>query len=386
MTRTCAARGSSARPPGAQLIEQGAAARSCSSPRLAASSATRPATPPTARRRPRSTASRETLALRVGQARINVNAIGPTVFRSPLTAWMFGDEERGKRCAKAFLTRIPLGRLGEPEDFVGARSFLSRRRPRLLHRPGPLRRRRLHGRMSRSAARIAVIGAGLMGHGIAQVFAFAGTSPPLRSGRRGARDGGRDACGNLERSASDVARGASAIELRTLDSTRAVERARTSSSKRRPRGSSSSRSSSRGSPRRRAGRGARHQHLRDHDRRYRGATPGRPRPDRRHALVEPAVPGPSRRGGPGRRDTDPATIDATIALLASLGKTPVHVRRDVPGFVGNRLQHALWREAFASSTTASATPRRSTRVIKDGFGVGSRCSARWRTPTWSAST
>ena len=27
-------------------------------------------------------------------------------------------------------------------------------------------------------------------------------------------------------------------------------------------------------------------------------------------------------------------------------QAPVHVRRDVPGFVGNRLQHALWREAF----------------------------------------
>src|SRR6266542_886434 len=35
-----------------------------------------------------------------------------------------------------------------------------------------------------------------------------------------------------------------------------------------------------------------------------------------------------------------------IELLAWAGKTPVHVRKDVPGFVGNRLQHALWREAF----------------------------------------
>jgi 3-hydroxybutyryl-CoA dehydrogenase len=36
-----------------------------------------------------------------------------------------------------------------------------------------------------------------------------------------------------------------------------------------------------------------------------------------------------------------------MALLTHLGKTPVRVRRDVPGFVGNRLQHALWREAIA---------------------------------------
>jgi 3-hydroxybutyryl-CoA dehydrogenase len=36
-----------------------------------------------------------------------------------------------------------------------------------------------------------------------------------------------------------------------------------------------------------------------------------------------------------------------MTLLSSLGKTPVLVRRDVPGFIGNRLQHALWREAIA---------------------------------------
>jgi 3-hydroxybutyryl-CoA dehydrogenase len=36
-----------------------------------------------------------------------------------------------------------------------------------------------------------------------------------------------------------------------------------------------------------------------------------------------------------------------MALLSHLGKTPVRVNRDVPGFIGNRLQHALWREAIA---------------------------------------
>jgi 3-hydroxybutyryl-CoA dehydrogenase len=45
--------------------------------------------------------------------------------------------------------------------------------------------------------------------------------------------------------------------------------------------------------------------------------------------------------------TDPAVVERTMALLAAAGKTPVHVRRDVPGFIGNRLQHALWREAIA---------------------------------------
>jgi 3-hydroxybutyryl-CoA dehydrogenase len=40
-------------------------------------------------------------------------------------------------------------------------------------------------------------------------------------------------------------------------------------------------------------------------------------------------------------------VQWTMALLRSLNKSPVHVRKDKPGFIGNRLQHALWREAFA---------------------------------------
>ncbi|MFK7802600.1 MAG: 3-hydroxyacyl-CoA dehydrogenase family protein [Anaerolineae bacterium] len=42
-----------------------------------------------------------------------------------------------------------------------------------------------------------------------------------------------------------------------------------------------------------------------------------------------------------------SAVDATYDLLQSVGKHPVKVQKDVPGFVANRLQHALWREAFA---------------------------------------
>src|SRR5256714_11425531 len=49
-----------------------------------------------------------------GEAGINVNALGPTVFRSPLTRWMFEDSERSREGRKGFLTREPKGRLGEP--------------------------------------------------------------------------------------------------------------------------------------------------------------------------------------------------------------------------------------------------------------------------------
>lgn len=65
-----------------------------------------------------------TLACEWGRHGINVNAIGPTVFRSDLTAWMYADSEPGKGVREGMLTRIPLGRLGEPEDFVGTLLYL----------------------------------------------------------------------------------------------------------------------------------------------------------------------------------------------------------------------------------------------------------------------
>lgn len=58
---------------------------------------------------------------------ITVNAIAPTVFRSPLTAWMFEDTERARGVRAGFLARVPLGRLGEPEDLAGPLLFLCSR-------------------------------------------------------------------------------------------------------------------------------------------------------------------------------------------------------------------------------------------------------------------
>lgn len=59
-----------------------------------------------------------------GKYRINVNAIAPTVFRSPLTAWMFGEDERARATRANFLQRLPLGRLGEPADLAGSLLYL----------------------------------------------------------------------------------------------------------------------------------------------------------------------------------------------------------------------------------------------------------------------
>ena len=65
------------------------------------------------------------LGCELGPTGITVNALGPTVFRSPLTEWMFAADERGKTASTGFLTRVPKGRLGEPEDLAGPLLFLA---------------------------------------------------------------------------------------------------------------------------------------------------------------------------------------------------------------------------------------------------------------------
>jgi NAD(P)-dependent dehydrogenase (short-subunit alcohol dehydrogenase family) len=60
-----------------------------------------------------------------GETGITVNALGPTVFRSPLTAWMYEDTDRAREVRKGFLTRVPKGRLGEPADLAGPLLFLA---------------------------------------------------------------------------------------------------------------------------------------------------------------------------------------------------------------------------------------------------------------------
>jgi NAD(P)-dependent dehydrogenase (short-subunit alcohol dehydrogenase family) len=59
-----------------------------------------------------------------GDTGITVNAIAPTVFRSKLTAWMYGDDQLGQQTRARSLSRIPLGRLGEVEDLMGMAIYL----------------------------------------------------------------------------------------------------------------------------------------------------------------------------------------------------------------------------------------------------------------------
>ena len=66
--------------------------------------------------------------------------------------------------------------------------------------------------------------------------------------------------------------------------------------------------------------------------------------------------------------TSDAAIDAVVDILASIGKKPVRVEKDVPGFIGNRLQHALWREAISLVENGVCDAEGVDAVIRLGFG------------------
>jgi 3-hydroxybutyryl-CoA dehydrogenase len=70
----------------------------------------------------------------------------------------------------------------------------------------------------------------------------------------------------------------------------------------------------------------------------------------------------------GTKWTSQKTIDDVMVLHKAVGKTPVHVRKDVAGFVGNRLQHALWREAIALVENGICDAETVDTVIKSSFG------------------
>jgi 3-hydroxybutyryl-CoA dehydrogenase len=68
-------------------------------------------------------------------------------------------------------------------------------------------------------------------------------------------------------------------------------------------------------------------------------------------------------------DTDLKHINSMIKLLTGLGKVAVHVKRDVPGFVGNRMQLALWREAMSLVEHGVCDAETVDLVVKNSFGL-----------------
>ncbi len=66
--------------------------------------------------------------------------------------------------------------------------------------------------------------------------------------------------------------------------------------------------------------------------------------------------------------TSATAVAAMTQLLTFAGKTPVTVAKDVPGFVGNRLQHALWREAVSLVANGVCDAETVDTVVKASFG------------------
>ena len=70
---------------------------------------------------------------------------------------------------------------------------------------------------------------------------------------------------------------------------------------------------------------------------------------------------------PGAR-TAPAALEQTVALLRAIGAEPVVLRKAVPGFIGNRLQFAVLREALHLVQTGVADPETIDTVMKASLG------------------
>ena len=67
--------------------------------------------------------------------------------------------------------------------------------------------------------------------------------------------------------------------------------------------------------------------------------------------------------------TSAETVRKTMELLRDAGRAPVHIKRDIPGFVGNRLQHAIKREAIALVAAGVCDADTIDEVVKTGFGA-----------------
>jgi 3-hydroxybutyryl-CoA dehydrogenase len=63
------------------------------------------------------------------------------------------------------------------------------------------------------------------------------------------------------------------------------------------------------------------------------------------------------------------TAQTVMNVLASVGKKPVLCKKDVPGFIGNRMQHALWREAIYIVEQGIADAKTVDEAVRYSFGL-----------------
>ncbi len=68
-------------------------------------------------------------------------------------------------------------------------------------------------------------------------------------------------------------------------------------------------------------------------------------------------------------DTSEEVMQATMDALSRAGKKPIYCKKDVPGFVANRMQHALWREAISIVEQGIADPETVDDAVKYSFGL-----------------
>jgi 3-hydroxybutyryl-CoA dehydrogenase len=68
------------------------------------------------------------------------------------------------------------------------------------------------------------------------------------------------------------------------------------------------------------------------------------------------------------RYTSDQTVDLVYQLLTTIGKKPVRILKEVPGFLGNRLQFALYREALSCLKEGVASAEDIDLAVKGTFG------------------
>ncbi|GKX35123.1 MAG: 3-hydroxybutyryl-CoA dehydrogenase [Rhizobiaceae bacterium MnEN-MB40S] len=69
------------------------------------------------------------------------------------------------------------------------------------------------------------------------------------------------------------------------------------------------------------------------------------------------------------QNTDPAAADRAVSMLRAAGRRPVLVRRDTPGFLANRIQHAMMREVFAVIDEGLASAEDVDAAVRYSFGM-----------------